>query len=51
MFYALQDRVSARIAKNGVRTRKIWLKEDSRDLFAKDMNFQGLAMKKPVAKT
>ena len=43
--------MSARIAENGVRTRKIWLKEDSRDLFAKDMNFQGLDLKKPRAKT
>ena len=51
MFYALQDRVSARIAKNGVRTRKISLKEDSRDLFAKDMNFLGLDLKKSGAKT
>ena len=43
--------MSARIAKNGVRTRKIWLEEDFRDLFARDNNYQGLHMKKSIAKT
>ena len=39
--------MSARIAENGVKTKKLWLKQDSRDLFAIDLNFQGLDLKKP----
>ena len=43
--------MSARIAENGIETGKMWLKQGSRDLFAKDFNFQGLALKKPGTKT
>ena len=44
--------MSARIdKKNGAKTKKIWLKQDSRDLFAIDLNFQGLALKKLGTKT
>ena len=43
--------MSARIAENGIETGKMWLKQCSRDLFAKDLNFQGLALKKPGIKT
>jgi len=43
--------VSARIAEIRVKTKKIWLKHGSRDLFAIDLNFQGLDMKKLEAKT
>ena len=42
--------MSSRIAENGVKTKKLWLKRDSRDLFAIDLNFQGLALKKPGTK-
>jgi hypothetical protein len=37
--------VSAKIAENIVKTKKIWLKHDSRDLTAKKLNFQGLNLK------
>ena len=37
--------------ENGAKTAKIWLKQGSRDLFAKDLNFQGLVLKKPGTKT
>jgi hypothetical protein len=43
--------VSARIAENGVETKKIWLKQDFMGLFVRDLNFQRLDLKKPVAKT
>jgi hypothetical protein len=43
--------VSAIITENGVETKKIWLKQDSRDLFARKLNLQGLGLKKPGAKT
>ena len=43
--------MSARIAENGVETRKIWLKQGSRGLFVKKQGFQGLDLKKPGAKT
>jgi hypothetical protein len=43
--------VSARITENGVERKKIWLEQGSRDLFARDLNFQGLDLKKPGAKT
>jgi hypothetical protein len=42
--------VSARITENVVE-KKIWLKQGFRNLFAKDLNFQGLGLKKPGAKT
>jgi hypothetical protein len=34
--------MSARIDENRDKTKKIWLKHDSGDLFAKDSNFHGL---------
>ena len=43
--------MSARIDENGVKTKKLWLKQGSKDLFAIDLNFQGLALKKPGTKT
>ena len=43
--------MSARIGENGVKTKKLWLKQGSKDLFAIDLNFQGLALKKPGIKT
>ena len=43
--------MSARIDENGVKIKKLWLKQDFRGLFATDLNFQGLALKKPGAKT
>ena len=42
--------MSIRIIENGVKTRKLWLKRGSKDLFAIDLNFQGLALKKPRTK-
>ena len=41
-----KDHVSARIDENGVKTKKLWLKQGSKDLFVIDLNFQGLALKK-----
>ena len=41
--------MSARIDENGVKTKKLWLKQWSRDLFVRVLNFQGLALKKPGA--
>ena len=38
--------MSARIDENGVKTKKLWLKQGSKDLSAIDLNFQGLASKK-----
>ena len=43
--------MSARIDENGAKTKKLWLKHGSRDLFAIDLNFQGLALKKAGTKT
>ena len=43
--------MSARFDENGAKTKKLWLKHGSRDLFAIDLNFQGLALKKPGTKT
>ena len=43
--------MSARIAENGVETKKLWLKQGSRSLFVKKQSFQGLDLKKPRAKT
>jgi hypothetical protein len=34
--------VSTRIDENGVKTEKLWLKYDSRGLFVKDLNLEGL---------
>jgi hypothetical protein len=34
--------VSARINENGVKTEKLWLKHDSRDLFVEDLKPEGL---------
>ena len=38
--------MSARIDENRVKTKKLWLKQGSKDLFVIDLNFQGLALKK-----
>ena len=38
--------MSARIDENGVKTKKIWLKQGSRGLFVKKQSFQGLDLKK-----
>ena len=43
--------MSVRIDENGTKTKKLWLKQGSKDLFATDLNFQELALKKPGAKT
>ena len=43
--------MSVRIAENGAKTKKLWLKQGFKGLFAKDLNFQGLALKKPGTKT
>ena len=43
--------MSARIDENRVKTKKLWLKQGSRDLFVKALNFQGLDMKKTGART
>ena len=42
--------MSARIDENGVKTKKLWLKQGSNNLFAIDLYFQGLALKKPGTK-
>ena len=42
--------MSAIIDKNGAKTKKLWLKQGSKDLFAIDLNLQGLALKKPRTK-
>ena len=42
--------MSARIDENGVKTKKLWLKQCSRDLFVRVLNFQGLDLKKPGTK-
>jgi hypothetical protein len=34
--------VSARIDENGVKTKKLWLKHDSRGLFVEDLKLEGL---------
>ena len=38
--------MSTRIDENGVKTGKLWLKQGIRGLFVKDLNFQGLDLKK-----
>ena len=43
--------MSVRIDENGVKTKKLWLKQGSKNLFAINLNFQGLALKKPGTKT
>jgi hypothetical protein len=43
--------VSSRIDENGVKTEKLWLKHDSRGLFVKDLNLEGLWTKKLRART
>jgi hypothetical protein len=42
--------VSVRIVENGVKTEKLWLKHDSRDLFVEDLKLGGLSPKKPRAR-
>ena len=42
--------MSARIDENRVKTEKLWLEQGSNDLFAIDLNFQGLTLKKPWTK-
>ena len=43
--------MSARIDENRAKTKKLWLKHDSMDLFVIDLNFQGLPVKKLGART
>ena len=43
--------MSARINENRVKTKKLWLKQCTRDLFVRVLNFQGIDLKKPGAKT
>ena len=38
--------MSAKIDENAAKTEKLWLKQGSKDLFAIDLNFQELALKK-----
>ena len=42
--------MSAKIDENGAKTEKLWLKQGSNGLFARVLNFQGLALKKPGTK-
>ena len=42
--------MSARINENGVETKKLGLKQSSRDLFAIDLKEKGQAIKKPRTK-
>ena len=42
--------MSARIDENGAKTKKLCLKQGSKDLFTIDLNFQGIALKKPETK-
>ena len=42
--------MSAIIDENRVKTKKLWLKQCTRDLLAIDLNFQGIALKKPGTK-
>ena len=42
--------MSAKINENGAKTEKLWLKQGSKNLFAINLNFQGLALKKLVTK-
>jgi hypothetical protein len=43
--------VSAIITEIGVETKKIRLEQGSRDLFVRDLNFQGIGLKKLGDKT
>jgi hypothetical protein len=43
--------MSVRIDENKVKTEKLWLKHDSRGLFVKDLNLEGLWTNKSRAKT
>jgi hypothetical protein len=43
--------MSARIDENRVKTEKLWLKDDSKGLFVKDLKLEGFWTKKPRAKT
>ena len=43
--------MSARIDENIVKMKKLWLKQDSKDLFVKRQSFQVLDLKKPGTKT
>ena len=45
------DRMSIRIAKNGVKTSKLWPKQCSRGLFAKKIKRTGALVKKPRVET
>ena len=42
--------MSARIDENGVKTKKLWLEQGTRDLFVRVLNFQGLDLKKTGTK-
>ena len=42
--------MSTRIDENGAKTKKLWLKQCTRDLFVRVLNFLWLASKKPGAK-
>ena len=42
--------MSARIDENGVKTKKLWLKQGSRGLFVKKQGFQGLDLEKSGTK-
>ena len=42
--------MSARIDKNGAKTKKLWLKQGFRGLFVKKQSFQELDLKKPRTK-
>ena len=39
--------MSARIDENGVKMKKLWLKQGSKDLYVKKQSFHGLDLKKP----
>jgi hypothetical protein len=43
--------VSVRIDKNGVKTKKLWPKHDSKGLFVEDLKLEGFWAKKPRART
>ena len=47
LLHTSQGSRERRIDENGVKTKKLWLKQDSKDLFAKKQSFQGLDLKKP----
>ena len=43
--------MSVRIDENGVKMKKLWLKQGFRGLFVRVLKEQGLWVKKPGAKT